>query len=72
MRMSKPCVLPVLIAGSLLVSACASSPMAEANRLAQATAGNQAPPDPPTCESKWVAAGNNGAKADRYFRASCQ
>lgn len=24
------------------------------------------------CSSKWVAAGNNGAKADRYYRPHCE
>ena len=24
------------------------------------------------CQSKWVAAGNNGAKADRYYQPNCQ
>jgi len=24
------------------------------------------------CQSKWVDAGNNGAKADRYYQSGCQ
>jgi hypothetical protein len=32
----------------------------------------QEPAASQACPSKWVAAGNNGAKADRYFQVSCQ
>jgi hypothetical protein len=71
MRMLRSYSLPVLIAGSLLVSGCASSQMGEGERLAQANVQNQGPADPPACQSKWVAAGNNSAKADRYFQVSC-
>jgi hypothetical protein len=36
-------------------------------------AGSASSATPPQqCQSKWVAAGNNGAKADRYYRPNCQ
>lgn len=48
------------LTGVLLLTACASSE--EVKPAASATA----------CPSKWVAAGNNGAKADRYYKPDCQ
>ena len=29
------------------------------------------PAKAPVCQPKWIAAGNNGAKADRYYRPVC-
>jgi hypothetical protein len=57
--------LPLLIAGTLFVSGCVTSQVDEKQKLT----GTQQ--DTPSCLSKWVAAGNNGAKADRYFQVSC-
>jgi hypothetical protein len=50
--------LPMTIVAALLLPGCAS-----------ATASNAASSQ---CQSKWVAAGNNGAKADRYYQPNCQ
>jgi starvation-inducible outer membrane lipoprotein len=47
--------LAALVAGLLLLSACETTPAA---LNAQ-------------CPSKWVAAGDNGAKADRYAQPNC-
>ena len=69
MRVLKPYALPVLIAGALFVSGCASSQPGDGS--SQAKLAMQGSADQPACESKWIAAGNNGAKADRYFKASC-
>jgi len=60
----------LLIAVMLLLQGCASTQMGE-QRFAQANIQMQNPADPQACPSKWVAAGNNGAKADRYFQVSC-
>lgn len=54
--------LIALTASALLV---AGSAVSQADDL-------KAPRAPQTqCPSKWVAAGNNGAKADRYYRPHC-
>lgn len=71
MRMLKLYSIPALIAGTLFVSNGVSSAIAQVQGPAQADASMQAPADPAACPSKWVAAGNNGAKADRYFQVSC-
>lgn len=47
--------LAALIAGLLVLTGCETSQ----------TALNA------QCPSKWVAAGNNGAKADRYYQPHC-
>jgi hypothetical protein len=60
-------LLPLLIMAVRVVSGCASSPASEPQRLAQATTQQASP----ACPSKWVAGGNNGAKAGRYFQVSC-
>jgi hypothetical protein len=58
MKSFNPYSLPLLIAGLLLVSGCAT-PQGGSQQMAAA------------CASKWIAAGNNGAKADRYVQTSC-
>jgi hypothetical protein len=68
--MLKRISLPVLLAGAMFVSGCASSQIGDGSN--QTKLAMQDPTDPPACPSKWVAAGNNGAKADRYFQVSCQ
>ena len=47
------------------------SPPGQKESHVKANASAQAQADPPVCRSKWIAAGNNGAKADRYFKVSC-
>jgi hypothetical protein len=68
--MLKQISLPALIAGAMFVSGCASSQIGEGANQTQLAM--QTPTVSKACPSKWVAAGNNGAKADRYFQVSCQ
>jgi hypothetical protein len=60
-----------LALSALVISGCASPQAAGAQRFAQTAASQSNPFDPSACPSKWVAAGNNGAKADRYFQPGC-
>lgn len=53
---------PLLIAAALISQGCATT---------QAGAQKMASTDPQVCQSKWIAAGNNGAKAGRYYQVSC-
>ena len=65
--------LPLLVAGAMCLSGCVSPQGDGVQNFASAgVAMQQAQSDTPACPSKWVAAGNNGAKADRYFQVSCQ
>jgi hypothetical protein len=70
MRILKRYSLPVLIAGGMFVSGCASSQIGDVSN--QTKVAMQEPAESQACPSKWIAAGNNGAKADRYFQVSCQ
>jgi hypothetical protein len=69
--MLKPYFVTLLAATLLLISACASPRMGQSQGLGQTSSQNTVQQNPSACQSKWVAAGNNGAKADRYFRVSC-
>ncbi len=71
MRILKPYIILVLIAGSTLLSGCATTQVGEAQSPAQAKVAIGDLTDLPACPSKWMAAGNNDAKADRYFQVSC-
>jgi hypothetical protein len=62
--------IPALVAGVLVVSNCASA-IGQEQSSAQANRSMQLPADQAACPSKWVAAGNDGAKAGRYFLVSC-
>lgn len=66
-------LFPLLVAGAVCLSGCVS-PQGDGvqNFASSRVAMEQAQADTPACPSKWVAAGNNGAKADRYFQVSCQ
>ena len=50
-----------ILLGTYLLSGCAET---KSNQLATGSR--------PQCQSKWVEAGNNGAKADRYVQPNCQ
>lgn len=66
MRAFKLLSLAMWLAGALFISGCTSSQSGADRDFAMASASN-----PTACQSKWVAAGNNGAKADRYYQISC-
>jgi len=61
MRLNISKMLPLLFAGALLASGSTAAFAGDATTAPKTT----------QCASKWVAAGNNGAKADRYYRPSC-
>jgi hypothetical protein len=71
MRMLTQYSIPALVAGALFVSGSASSAIAQEQGAVQAISSQQVPADSVACQSKWIAAGNNGAKAGRYFKAPC-
>jgi hypothetical protein len=60
----------LLVAATFVFSGCAST-QTGGQQFAQANVQKQGRTEPPACPPKWVAAGNNGAKADRYFQVSC-
>ena len=62
--------LLALIGAAMFVSGCASTQIGDGS--SQTKIAMQEPAQSQACPSKWVAAGNNGAKADRYFQVSCQ
>jgi hypothetical protein len=71
---------PLVVAGILVLQpVCASAQTVlpqttSARTTAMPTSVPRAIPRQPAvtqCPSKWVAAGNNGAKADRFYRPIC-
>lgn len=68
MRMLEQHSLPTLTMVLLLAAACTSSDVGESHGPAAARIRSAS--TLPVCESKWIAAGNNGAKTARYFQVS--
>ena len=69
--MLKQHALTILAACALILPGCATSQIGEARNFNQTRLAMQASAGSQACPSKWVAAGNNGAKADRYFQNFC-